>query len=169
MLSHKKLLITLSLSSVVVFITATAMKSSQQEQQDEKFKNLKVLPKDISKDDLEKVMHSWNDALGVRCNFCHARNAETNKMDMASDAKPEKEMAREMMKMTEQINKKYFKPEKEDKEHKDDMMAAVNCMTCHHGSAHPNSAAAKPNGFGPPQGGFGQPGGQGQQAPPVKQ
>ncbi len=171
MLSTKKLFVTLSLTSVVVFITATAMRAPQV-QQDDKPKNLKVLPKDISHDDLEKVMHSWNDALGVRCNFCHARDAASNKMDMASDAKPEKQMAREMMKMTEEINKKYFKSDKDDKDHKE-VMAAVACMTCHRGAAHPSTdAMAKPNGpGGQPQGGFGPPQGGGGQVPPppVKQ
>lgn len=141
MLLHKKFFITVSLLSAVVFVATTAMKSSTVADEPA-FKNLKVLPKNISKDDLEKVMHSWNDALGVRCNFCHARNAETNKMDMASDAKPEKEMARKMMKMTAKINKKYFKMDKDDKEHADAMLAAVTCMTCHHGSPHPDATAA---------------------------
>jgi cytochrome c553 len=151
MLLHKKFIVTVSLLSAVVFVATTAMKSSNVADEPA-FKNLKVLPKNISKDDLEKVMHTWNDALGVRCNFCHARNAETNKMDMASDAKPEKQMARNMMKMTAKINKKFFKMDKDDKEHGDAMTAAVTCMTCHHGAAHPNSTAmVRPTGnFGTP-------------------
>lgn len=141
MLFNKKLTITVCLLSAVVFMATTAMQMKKDD--DETPKNLKVLPKNISHDELEKVMHDWDTALGVRCNFCHARNTETNKMDFASDAKPEKNMAREMMKMTAKINKKYFKMDDDDKgkgEHKDDMMAAISCMTCHHGSAHPNAA-----------------------------
>lgn len=141
MLFNKKLTITVCLLSAVVFMATTAMQIKKDD--DEMPKNLKVLPKNISHDELEKVMHDWDTALGVRCNFCHARNTETNKMDFASDAKPEKNMAREMMKMTAKINKKYFKMD-DDKgkgDHKDDMMAAISCMTCHHGSAHPNAAS----------------------------
>jgi cytochrome c553 len=151
MLLHKKFIVTVSLLSAVVFVATTAMKSSTVTDEPI-FKNLKVLPKNISKEDLDKVMDGWRDALGVRCNFCHARNAETNKMDMASDAKPEKEMARNMMKMTAKINEKYFKMDKDDKEHGDAMTAAITCMTCHHGAAHPNSvASARPAGtFGTP-------------------
>jgi hypothetical protein len=162
MLLHKKLFVTVSLLSAVVFVATTAMKSSTATEDEPAFKNLKVLPKNISKEDLDKVMDAWRDALGVRCNFCHARNAETNKMDMASDAKPEKEMARKMMKMTAKINKKYFKMDKDDKEHADGMLAAVTCMTCHHGSPHPDATAAnRPAGGqqrnGPPQQNPGQP------------
>jgi cytochrome c553 len=154
MLLHKKLLITVSLLSAIVFITTTAMQQ-QQQQQEETPKNLKVLPKNISHDELEKVMRDWSTSLGVRCGFCHARNTETNKTDWASDAKPEKEMARKMMKMTAKINKKYFKMDKDDKKEGDAMTAAITCVTCHHGSAHPNSTAmARPAGNpGPPPAG----------------
>lgn len=37
----------------------------------DEFKNLKVLPKDISKRDLTTVMRSFSHALGVRCVECH--------------------------------------------------------------------------------------------------
>ena len=170
---RKKLFITLSLSALVVF-AATASMQTQEEKP--KFTNLKVLPKNITEPELDKIMHEWGGALGVRCGFCHARNAETNKTDFASDAKPEKEMARNMMKMTAKINKKFFKAEKGEKE---EMMAAVNCYTCHHGSAHPEAAAKGGNeerrGPRPPAGGPGAPGTPGTpgasgtpQAPPVK-
>jgi hypothetical protein len=105
-------------------------------------RNLKVLPKNISKDDLNKVMDEWKTALGVRCNFCHAPTADNpRKMDWASDAKPEKEMARQMYNMTAKINKKYF----HTKKGADGMMAmqAVNCNTCHHGDAHPEVKEVK--------------------------
>ncbi len=99
-------------------------------------RNLKVLPKNISKDDLGKVMDEWKGALGVKCNFCHAASADNpRKMNWASDTKPEKEMARQMFTMTGKINKKFFHAKKGT----DGMMAmeAVNCNTCHHGEAHP--------------------------------
>lgn len=99
-------------------------------------RNLKVLPKNISNDDLDHVMDEWKGALGVKCNFCHAASTEKpGKLNFASDAKPEKEMARQMYKMTEKINKKYFHTKKGE----NGMMAmvTVNCNTCHHGEAHP--------------------------------
>jgi cytochrome c553 len=100
-------------------------------------KNLKVLPKNISHDDLEKVMDSWKAALGVKCNFCHAPSADSTShhLDFASDAKPEKNIARHMYKMTGKINKKYFSFAKDDK---GASIAVVSCVTCHRGSPHPD-------------------------------
>jgi len=102
-------------------------------------RNLKVLPKDISHDDLDKTMDSWKTALGVKCNFCHAPHADTSNhhLDFASDAKPEKTIARHMYKMAMKINKKFFSMNKDDK---GAMVQTVTCMTCHHGSPHPDEA-----------------------------
>ena len=77
-------------------------------------------------------MDIWAASLGVHCNFCHAHNDQTNKMDFASDAKPEKETARHMFLMTSKINKKFFKAEKDSLGMV--MESSVNCNTCHHGS-----------------------------------
>ena len=104
------------------------------------YKNLKVLPKNISHDDLDKVMDGFKAALGVRCNFCHAASKdEPRKMDFASDDKPEKNIARDMMRMTAKINKKYFKYNAHDTT----AVAAVACFTCHHGKEHPETEAPK--------------------------
>lgn len=83
------------------------------------FKNLQILPKDISGHDLDSVMHHFTAALGVKCNFCHVRNESENKMDFASDDKPEKNIARKMMMMAIDINKNYFKGMKMDHDHMD--------------------------------------------------
>ena len=101
-------------------------------------RNLKVLPKDISHDDLEKTMDQWRKALGVHCNFCHAPSADStsHRLDFASDAKPEKNTARMMFKMTAKINKKFFHFDKNDK----GAAPAVSCITCHHGASHPEAA-----------------------------
>jgi hypothetical protein len=100
--------------------------------------NLKVLPKNISHQDLMKAMDAWKEALGVNCGFCYAPSADANshRMDFASDAKPEKGIARSMFKMTAKINKKYFSFDKDDK---GAMIPAISCMTCHRGSAHPET------------------------------
>ena len=73
------------------------------------FKNLQILPKDISDHDLDSVMHHFSASLGVRCNFCHVVDTVAKKMDAASDVKPEKNIARKMMLMAIDINKNYFK------------------------------------------------------------
>lgn len=105
--------------------------------QDKKASNLKVLPKNISHEDLDKIMDGFTTGLGVKCNFCHAPKSDNPKrLDFASDAKPEKEIARDMMRMTSRINRKYFhiKNIYEPK-----AVLAVNCITCHNGKAHPQA------------------------------
>ena len=103
---------------------------------DHKFTNLKVLPKKISKEDLDKVMDGFKAALGVKCGFCHAASKDTSvhHPDFASDEKPEKNIARQMMKMTAKINKKFFK---DNKNEAGMMVPAVECMTCHRGKEDP--------------------------------
>ena len=98
------------------------------------YKNLKVLPKKTNKKEMDSVMHHFATALGVRCNYCHQYNAEQKAMDFASDANEKKGIAREMLKMTYKLNKKYF--------HVNDSKSLtakleVNCYSCHNGKAHP--------------------------------
>jgi hypothetical protein len=94
-----------------------------------KFKNLKVLDKNISHDELEIIMKQFKTALGVKCSFCHAESkTDPKKLDFASDEKEHKGIARGMMRMTKRINKKYFKDDKEGK---------ISCYSCHNGSEEP--------------------------------
>lgn len=132
---NKKLIITLSLTSLIVFGAVASMQSPTPG-----YKNLKVLPKKLTHEQLGKVMDEWSHALGVRCGFCHARGAD-GKNDFASDAKPEKLMAREMFEMTAKINKKYFKADKDSLGMV--MQSGVACVTCHHGAAHPEGGMHK--------------------------
>lgn len=95
--------------------------------------NLKVLPKNISADELDQVMEGFSLALGVECNFCHAPKANGEKgLDFASDENHHKDIARSMLRMTNKINKKYFK--RLDKEGK---LKQIGCATCHNGAKHP--------------------------------
>lgn len=93
------------------------------------WENLKVLPQDISEEELKGLMREYNAALGVKCSHCHAPNAE-GKMDFASDAKQEKEFARHMITMTKDLNEKHFNYDATDKK-------KVSCFTCHQGSIKP--------------------------------
>ena len=129
MLRNKKLLV---ISGIIAFI-AISIAASRPPAPPE-HKNLKVLPKNISHDELDKIMDGFKAALGVRCNFCHAAQKDNpRKMDFASDEKPEKNIARNMMRMTNKINKKFFHYKKSE----ENPVAPVSCMTCHHGEAHP--------------------------------
>lgn len=100
-----------------------------------KFKNLKVLPKDISDAKLDSIMQTYNIALGVKCNFCHVPMKDiTDSLDYASDAEPMKENARDMLRMVIDINKKnfYF-----DKNIEPAYLHTVTCKTCHRGEPFP--------------------------------
>ncbi len=99
-----------------------------------KFKNLKILPQDITPEALDSVMDNFKAALGVNCGYCHAKNDTTRHLDFASDAKPEKEIARHMMIMTAGINEKYFNYNDEKV-----VPQTIGCYTCHRGSPMPIS------------------------------
>jgi hypothetical protein len=105
--------------------------------QDEPKRNLKVLPKNISHEELDATMDQWKEALGVKCNFCHApRKDDPKKLDFASDEKPEKQIARNMYKMTGKINKKFFKYKPGQAQ---DALPPISCKTCHNGKPHPEN------------------------------
>jgi cytochrome c2 len=123
--------------TVTVLMFTVCILSAFMPPQEQKAKNLKVLPKDISHEELDKVMDGFKAALGVKCNYCHAPQADNpKKLDFASDAKPEKETARNMMRMTAKINKKYFHL-KDTQNGK--ALLAVSCITCHNGNEHPEA------------------------------
>jgi hypothetical protein len=115
-----KALITLS----VLVSTVVGMSSFMPKAPDKKDRNLKVLPKDISKENLDKVMHGFNMSL------------DPKRMDFSSDAKPQKETARLMMRMTSKINKKYFDVKDAAKP---SAVLEVSCYTCHNGKSHPET------------------------------
>lgn len=101
----------------------------------QEFTNLKVLPKDISSKELQRIMvDDFQDGLGVSCNFCHASEKGSSHLDYASDEKPEKEIARGMMRMVMEINGKYFNVVKPMI---GDSLLVISCNNCHQGSPHP--------------------------------
>jgi hypothetical protein len=69
--------------------------------------------------------------LGVTCNTCHVRN------NFASEEKPEKLKARQMLEMTRALNEKYF-PDYKPKEG-ESVLGKVTCYTCHKGESVPKS------------------------------
>jgi hypothetical protein len=101
--------------------------------------NLKVLPKTMSHDDVVKVMRTFTGDLGVQCEFCHAQNATTHRIDAASDANPVKDQARYMMTMTADLNDQYL-ANLPGKRYAD----PITCGTCHRGESHPSVFVPKP-------------------------
>ena len=103
----------------------------------DKFTNLKVLPKNISKDELVSTMRGYATGLGVRCNFCHVEAAagDLAGTNFASDDKKEKKIARGMMMMVSEINGPLMKKTGIESP------VPVKCITCHHGVMRPESLA----------------------------
>jgi len=101
--------------------------------------NLKVLPKDISGDDIDKLMHGCEKQLGVPCGYCHEQNAETKQINYASDDNPVKQTARFMIAMTSDINNEYL-AQLGDRRY----ASPITCGNCHRGQVTPPDFEAMP-------------------------
>jgi tetratricopeptide (TPR) repeat protein len=111
---------------------------------------------DMPQADLLKVMQNFTQALGVQCGYCHvpappsapARGAQGGRggrggrggqapFDFASDDKPQKKAAREMLLIVRDLNPRVAtavgKPA--------DATTRVGCVTCHRGVAIPRQLA----------------------------
>jgi len=105
----------------------------------DKFINLQVLPKDISKGALLDMMKGFTSGLGVRCQHCHIgeEGKPLTTFDFVSDTKATKQTARVMLRMVQAINNEHLaKIEKNSA----NALQVVNCITCHHGENHPPRA-----------------------------
>jgi hypothetical protein len=158
---QKKSLLTVgAIVATAACITAFTSRNPQEPPQHKH--NFKVLPQDISRDSLDMIMDHFKAALGVKCGYCHAQSTTNpGHLDFSSDDKPEKEIARKMMVMTNDINQKYMR----FNEDSSNQTEAVSCITCHRGDAHPDAKyPADDHHQGPPPGGAPQgppPGGNG--------
>ena len=102
--------------------------------------NLKVLPKTLTGQQVHDIMETWEGSLGVHCDNCHAadpKNIGPNgrpRLNFADDSKEDKDKARLMVKMTEDINKNYISMIEDDKNSTE---SKVTCGTCHRGHKEP--------------------------------
>ena len=112
---------------------ATAAAAQPPQGMDQPPKNLKVLPMDMPVRALRDTMASFTRALGVRCTYCHVgtEGEPLTTYDFATDEKPEKLKAREMLRMVAAINGEHLPKVPQRKS------IAVSCMTCHRGLAEP--------------------------------
>ena len=100
-------------------------------------KNLKIL----KPDEVMPAMRSFTVALGVKCDFCHMadpKNVGPNgrpRLKYDDDSKPDKQIARIMYTMTQQMNAEYIS--KAMDLDKDGMGKPVTCGTCHRGHEMP--------------------------------
>jgi hypothetical protein len=119
-----------AISLIILF----AFASTAFQQEERKATNLKVLPKDISHEALEKEMRFYNQSLNVKCNYCHAPDPDRpGRLNFASDSNHMKDETREMMRMTNDINEKNFQV----KANSPQTTNVVNCYTCHRGEEMP--------------------------------
>jgi hypothetical protein len=88
---------------------------------EEIYKNIQVL-NGAPANRLRVIMQNFNRSLGVECNHCHVQ------ANFPSDDKPQKTMARNMVKMVHNINSANFNNQME-----------VTCWTCHRGAAKPQT------------------------------
>lgn len=133
-----------ALALLAAVFTAACAAISQQKAQAPRadnleFHNLRVLPANITHDELIATMRGFARALGTRCNHCHVSNppGSAEEFDFASDAKPEKKTARTMILMTRDINANYLSKVNQHGE-------TVTCFTCHRGHTVPQLQVVEP-------------------------
>jgi hypothetical protein len=131
---HKKKITILFVLTVFVLLGMAASLPRKKE------RNLQVLPKDISDRMLDSIMQSYNKALGVTCNLCHSPAKATipgrppaDSLDFALD-NGMKETARRMMRLTIDINTRYFYY---DTASRPEYLKIITCKTCHQGHPFP--------------------------------
>jgi thioredoxin-related protein len=90
----------------------------------QEWKDLQVLPRNISKADMKTIMKAQSKALGVDCDFCH-------QMPTPEKETAKKKTARTMMRMVNDINAKYLLA----------VQSKTTCATCHRGKAKPDEVA----------------------------
>lgn len=96
--------------------------------------NLHVLPAEMSREDVQKVIQGYTRGLGVQCSHCHAPHAEKEGwLDYALDDLETKQVAREMIRMTDAINRTLLPAIDRSSR------IEVRCETCHRGHARPET------------------------------
>lgn len=96
--------------------------------------NMQVLPSEWSGERLAPVMQGFSRALGVRCSHCHVgeEGAGLETYDFASDENPNKDRAREMLRMLGSVNEHLAALEPSG-----DRRVNMWCHTCHRGRPRP--------------------------------
>lgn len=127
--NKKKIALTVILFAVI-FISQSFTKPGP-DGDDKKPTNLKVLPKNMTGEEVHKLMKTFSKGLGVKCNFCHEQMKDDPKhLDFAADTKESKETARKMIKMVDDINNKFLSKI-------DSHFEKITCVTCHMGHETP--------------------------------
>ncbi|HEU4569167.1 MAG TPA: c-type cytochrome [Gemmatimonadales bacterium] len=96
--------------------------------------NTQVIPRGTPVREVLNTMRGFSGALGVRCNFCHVgqEGASLATYDFGSDRKGTKQIARQMMRMVAEVNRRL---DTLPGHAADD--PRVTCRTCHRGVSLP--------------------------------
>jgi hypothetical protein len=96
--------------------------------------NVQVFPRTTPVAEVTAVMRSFAMGLGVRCQFCHVgeEGMPLERFDFASDEKRTKLVARQMMRMVQEINRRL-----DTIPGRTAAGLAVSCATCHRGVTKP--------------------------------
>ncbi len=109
-------------------------------QEKPQWKNLKLIPQKTNEELMDRIMIRYSRQLGISCRFCHSvtkPDVLPKRADFASDENPQKRIARDMMRMTDKLNKKYF-DFKNDYGFESLRKSVITCYTCHRGLHIPN-------------------------------
>jgi hypothetical protein len=119
--------------------------------------NLKVFPKETTQAQILPAMRAFEGALQVECGYCHQWEGQGNPTNnFAADTKPQKDIARAMIKMVDTINANIQSGVSATGARTGDAIQKVTCATCHRGKAIPQVETYNPPA---PAGGGGRPGG----------
>src|SRR5437879_1509008 len=110
--------------------TATIQAEPPEKTVEQVFKNIKVL-NGTPQSQLYPVMRFMAASLGFQCGSCHV--IKNGRGDFPADDKPEKQTARQMIKMVAEINKTLGEGR-----------PTVSCFTCHRGHRTPQGAPILP-------------------------
>lgn len=127
-------------TGIVVLLSAMVipLASAQQWSWPEKLENMQVLPADWTGRRLSPVMRGFTRALGVRCSYCHVgeEGESLATYDFVSDDNPNKDRAREMLRLLGSVNDHLRKIEPSG-----DQRVNMWCDTCHRGRPKPMTLA----------------------------
>jgi hypothetical protein len=99
--------------------------------------NVQVIPKTTPVMQVVGQMRNMTGALGVRCQFCHVGEGNAlERFDFASDEKRTKLVARQMMRMVGEINRRL-----DTIPQRGSPAIPVTCNTCHRGLSRPIALA----------------------------
>ena len=134
-------LVSLGLLPTLLLLPSSANPSSASPAPAGDHENLQVLPKDIGRGQLGNLMLDFLSGLGLPrragegCLHCHVgvAGSDRDQWDYASDAKPAKLKARQMLAMVQAINGTHLK----DFPGRSPTVQEVNCATCHRGRLNP--------------------------------